>query len=38
MKRVNCLYRVSSKQQLHGDDIPVQREECMAYLGEHTGV
>ena len=36
MKRVNCLYRVSSKQQLHGDDIPVQREECMAYLGEHT--
>ncbi len=28
MKKVNCLYRVSSKQQLHEDDIPVQRAEC----------
>ena len=35
-KRVNCLYRVSSKQQLHGDDIPMQREECMAYIGLHS--
>ena len=24
MKRVNCLLRVSSRQQLRGDDIPVQ--------------
>lgn len=32
MKRVNILLRVSSKQQLHGDDIPVQRSECMNYI------
>lgn len=32
MKKVNCLYRVSSRQQLHGDDIPVQREECKNYI------
>lgn len=36
MKRVNCLLRVSSKQQLHGDDIPVQREECRAYIEKHS--
>lgn len=30
--RVNCLYRVSSKQQLHEDDIPVQRAECMDFI------
>lgn len=36
MKRVNILLRVSSKQQLHGDDIPVQRSECMNYIGTHT--
>ena len=32
MKRVNCLYRVSSKQQLHDDDIPVQRAECKKFI------
>lgn len=32
MKRVNTLLRVSSQQQLHGDDIPVQRSECMNYI------
>lgn len=32
MKKVNCLYRVSSKQQLHEDDIPVQREECKLFI------
>lgn len=32
MKRVNCLYRVSSKQQLHEDDIPVQRAECKLFI------
>lgn len=34
MKRVNCLYRVSSRQQLHGDDIPVQRGECKSYIAK----
>lgn len=32
MKRVLCLYRVSSKRQLHGDDIPLQRTECLNYI------
>lgn len=36
MKRVNILLRVSSKQQLHGDDIPVQRSECMNYINTHA--
>ncbi len=34
-KRVKCLYRVSSKQQLRSEDIPVQREECRAYIETH---
>lgn len=36
MKRVNCLLRVSSKQQLREDDIPVQRKECQCYLAMHS--
>lgn len=32
MKRVLCLYRVSSKRQLHNDDIPLQRTECLDYI------
>ena len=36
MKRVNTLLRVSSQQQLHGDDIPVQRSECMDYISAHA--
>lgn len=36
MKRVNCLYRVSSKQQLHEDDIPIQRAECTKYISTHS--
>lgn len=32
VKRVNCLYRVSSRQQLHEDDIPMQRAECRAFI------
>ncbi len=32
MKRVRCLYRVSSKQQLHDDDIPMQRAECKKFI------
>lgn len=34
MKRVRTLLRVSSKQQLHGDDIPVQREEAKRFIAE----
>ena len=33
-KRVRCLYRVSSKQQLHEDDIPLQRSECQGYIAK----
>ncbi|MCM1542128.1 MAG: recombinase family protein [Blautia sp.] len=36
MKRVNILLRVSSQQQLHDDDIPVQRSECMDFIGKHN--
>ena len=36
MKKVNCLYRVSSKQQLHEDDIPVQRAECKLFIDKMT--
>lgn len=35
MKRVNILLRVSSQQQLHDDDIPVQRSECMNFISTH---
>ena len=31
-KRVRTLLRVSSKQQLHDDDIPLQRAEAMHYI------
>lgn len=34
MLKVRCLYRVSSKQQLHGDDIPLQRNECKAFINK----
>ena len=33
MKRVLCLYRVSTKGQVDKkDDIPMQRRECMAFI------
>ena len=33
MKRVLCLYRVSTKQQVNAeDDIPVQRRECLDFI------
>lgn len=35
MKKVRCLYRVSSRQQLHEDDIPLQRKECKDYIATH---
>ena len=34
-KRVRILLRVSSKQQLHDDDIPLQRAEAHKYIGTH---
>lgn len=34
-KRVRTLLRVSSKQQLHDDDIPVQRAEATQYMKMH---
>lgn len=34
-KRVRTLLRVSSKQQLHDDDIPLQRAEAHKYIATH---
>lgn len=34
-KKVRTLLRVSSKQQLHDDDIPMQREEAKQYIEMH---
>lgn len=31
MNRVYCLYRVSTNQQLHEDDIPMQRQACREF-------
>lgn len=36
LKQVNVLLRVSSKQQLHADDIPIQRAECQRFISQHT--
>lgn len=33
MKRVICLYRVSTKGQVDKDDIPMQRIECRKFIG-----
>lgn len=33
-KRVRTLLRVSSRQQLHNDDIPIQRAEAMDYIAK----
>ena len=36
MKRVMCLYRVSTKGQVdHQDDIPMQRRECQTFIEKH---
>lgn len=32
MKRVGCLYRVSSKRQVYENDIPVQRKACEDFI------
>ena len=37
-KRVLCLYRVSTKQQVNAeDDIPVQRRECLDFINRMPG-
>lgn len=35
-KRVRTLLRVSSRQQLHDDDIPIQRAEAQQYIARHA--
>lgn len=35
MKRVKCLYRVSTKKQVEEDDLPMQREACRAFAAQH---
>ena len=35
MNRVYCLYRVSTVQQLHKDDIPMQRQACQEFAAAH---
>lgn len=35
MNRVYCLYRVSTSQQLHEDDIPMQRQACREFANTH---
>jgi DNA invertase Pin-like site-specific DNA recombinase/ElaB/YqjD/DUF883 family membrane-anchored ribosome-binding protein len=34
-KRVVCLYRVSTKGQVDHNDIPMQKEECLKFCGDH---
>lgn len=34
-KRVACFYRVSTKQQMIDDDIPVQRNACLEFINKH---
>lgn len=36
MKRVYCLYRVSSTMQVEHDDIPMQKEACRKYVSNIT--
>ena len=35
MKRVICLYRVSTAGQVDHDDIPMQRIACREYVAAH---
>lgn len=37
IKRVYCLYRVSSKEQVDHDDIPVQRKACHSFAEKQNG-
>ena len=35
-KRARTLLRVSSRQQLHDDDIPIQRAEAEQFIAKHS--
>lgn len=35
MKRVACLYRVSTKRQLDDNEIPMQKNACHAFVAQH---
>ena len=35
MKRVICLYRVSTMKQVEDNDLPMQREACRAFAAQH---
>ena len=37
MRKVACLYRVSTKGQVQKDDIPMQREACRAFVAKQDG-
>lgn len=37
VKRVYCLYRVSTVGQVEKDDIPMQRQFCREFVAQHTG-
>ena len=37
IKRVYCLYRVSTKNQAEANDIPLQRVACHQFADSHTG-
>ena len=35
MKRVICLYRVSTMKQVEDNDLPMQREACRTFAAQH---
>lgn len=36
MKKVGCLYRVSTRKQVYNNDIPVQREACLKFIKQNN--
>ena len=36
-KRVVCLYRVSTVGQVEKEDIPMQKQYCREFVGQHPG-
>ena len=37
LRRVYCLYRVSTLGQVEKDDIPMQKQYCREFVGQHPG-
>ena len=37
LKKVYCLYRVSNKNQVDCDDIPMQKQACHEFIASHYG-